>query len=121
MESFSVLLIDDEEELVSTLKERLGYRGVIAEFLTNGSDAIKRLKEKRFDVIVLDLKMPGIGGIEVMEIVNREYPDTPVILLTGHGTPGQDQVEIPEGAFDYLPKPVSIDILIQKMREAVKG
>ena len=68
MEPLSVLLIDNEVELVSTLTERLGYRGVNAEFLTNGKDAIARLREKRYDVVVLDLKMPGIGGIEVMEM-----------------------------------------------------
>lgn len=121
MQKFSVLLIDDEEELVSTLKERLHYRGIEAEFLTNGYEALNRLQERHFDVLVLDLKMPGMSGLEVVAAVRKVHTNLPIILLTGHGSAGQDKLDIPDGVFDYLIKPIDLSDLIQKMRAAVEA
>jgi DNA-binding NtrC family response regulator len=118
MSELKVLLVDDEEELVSTLVERLEYRQIKAEFLLNGAAAIQRMREAKFDVVVLDLKLPGISGIETMRVIKKEHPGVPIILITGHGSPLSDD-DMPKGAFDYLPKPIDLEILVQKIREAV--
>ncbi|HPY16526.1 MAG TPA: response regulator, partial [Polyangiaceae bacterium] len=65
MDGMRVLLVDDEEELVETIAERLELRGIVAETVTNGEEALQRVLEKPFDVVLLDVKMPGLGGMEV--------------------------------------------------------
>ena len=72
MGDVNVLCVDDEEELVSAWVERLLMRGIDAEGVTNGHDAIKRIKEKTFDVVILDIKMPGISGFEIMKRLRRQ-------------------------------------------------
>lgn len=119
MASYRTLLVDDEEELVSTLVERLGYRGIEADYALNGNEALQKLRSSSYDIVILDFKMPGMSGIEVMGIVNREFPHIPVLLITGHGSPTDELEKIPEGAFDYLPKPINIETLIEKMQEAL--
>ncbi|MDI6775786.1 MAG: response regulator [Syntrophales bacterium] len=114
-----VLLIDDEEELVFTLAERLILRGIEVEGVTSGADAIKRVQEKKFDVAVLDMKMPGIGGLEVMKRIRREREGIKFILMTGRGSPEEGEEGIREGAFAYLVKPINIEDLMEKMMEAV--
>ena len=121
MNKYKVLFIDDEEELVTTLVERLEYRGVDADFALSGSEAIEKMRESTYDVIVLDLKMPGMSGAEVMKIIKREYPQLPVLLITGQGSIEEEQEEKPEGAFDYLEKPIDLKDLIEKMQEAVSS
>jgi DNA-binding NtrC family response regulator len=119
MSEFRALLIDDEEELVVTLVERLGYRGIEAEYSLDGYDALSKMRSGDFQVVVLDLKLPGLGGLEVLGRLEKDYPDVPVLLITGHGSPEGEEQPKPEGAFDYLVKPVNLDDLIAKMREAV--
>lgn len=114
-----VLIVDDEEELVSTLTERLALRDIDADGAVNGADALKRIQEKDYDVVVLDVKMPGLDGLEVMRKMGAMRPKMQVILLTGRGSERESRIGIEEGAFDYLVKPVDIEDLIQKMREAV--
>ncbi len=121
MDKYKVLFIDDEEELVTTLVERLEYRGVDADFALSGPEAIEKMRESSYDVVVLDLKMPGMSGSEVMKIIKRDYPQLPVLLITGHGSLGEEQDEKPEGAFDYLEKPIDLKDLIEKMQEAVSS
>jgi len=121
MHKFRALLVDDEEELVSTLVERLGYRGIKADYALNGADALRKMCDGSFDVVVLDLKMPGMSGFELMEILKAKYPDVPVLLITGHGSPTDELDEIPEEAYDYLAKPINLEDLIIKLREAVKS
>ncbi len=116
---FRALLVDDEEELVSTLQERLGFRGIEAEFVTKGKDAIHLLTQQEFDVLVLDIKMPGIGGLELAKIIKEKYPQMPILLITGHGSAGIGLEEIPDAAFECLPKPINIDVLIEKMKHAI--
>ena len=115
-----VLLIDDEEELVFTLTERLMLRGIEVEGVTSGADAIGRVQEKKFDVVVLDVKMPGIGGLEVMKRIRREREGMKFILMTGRGSPEEGEEGMREGAFAYLVKPINIEDLIKKMMEAVR-
>jgi DNA-binding NtrC family response regulator len=119
MSEYSVLLIDDEEELVSTLVVRLGYRGVKAQYALNGEDGLRMLREEKFNVVVLDLKLPGMSGMEILQVINREYPDLPVLLITGHGSPDDVLEEKPEGIFDYLAKPINLEDLMDKMKEAI--
>ena len=119
MDKISVLLVDDEEELVFTLAERLVYRGYDAEGVLSGAEAITRAEEKRFDVIVIDVKMPGMNGIEVMKKIRQKHPNTRVMLITGHGSIKDGEDGLAEGAVDYLQKPVKLEDLIKKIRLAV--
>jgi DNA-binding response OmpR family regulator len=116
-----VLIVDDEEELVSTLTERLALRDIEADGVITGADALKRIQEKEYDVVVLDVKMPGLDGLEVMKKIGTIRPKVQVILLTGRGSEKESRIGIEEGAFDYLVKPIDIEDLIKKMREAVNG
>ncbi len=119
MAKFRVLLVDDEEELVTALVERLSYRDINAEFALNGTEALQKLHKANFDIVVLDLKLPGMDGIRVLKNIKMDHPELPVLLITGHGSPGDGSTEIPEGAHDYLPKPIDIELLIKKMQEAI--
>jgi len=121
MVEFRTLLVDDEEELVTALVERLAYRGIQAEYALDGYTALIKMRDSEYDVVVLDLKLPGMGGLEVLGRMNNEFPDVPVLLLTGHGALESEPEPKPEGAFAYLLKPVQLDNLIAKMREAVKS
>jgi DNA-binding NtrC family response regulator len=120
MEKIKILCVDDEEELVSAWVERLLMRGIDAEGLTNGHDAIQRIKEKKFDVVVLDIKMPGIGGHEIMKHIKSERPELPVILITGHECPDEKNKDLRATSYDCLVKPVNIEILIEKIKNAIK-
>lgn len=117
----TVLLVDDEEEFVSTLAERLEIRGFEPEVATSGDQALSLVDSRDFDIVVLDIMMPGIGGLEVMEHIKRRNPDMPVILLTGRGSTKEGMEGMHKGAFDYLMKPLDIDELISKMQEAAGG
>jgi DNA-binding response OmpR family regulator len=115
-----VLLVDDEDEMASALAERLSLRGIEADWVTSGEDAVTRLTGKKYDVVVLDVKMPGMGGLETMERIQKLQPETKVIFLTGHGSVSDFNSCIEAGACFYLMKPTSIEILIEKMNEAIK-
>ncbi len=119
MGTLRVLIVDDEEELVSTLTERLALRDIDADGAITGAEALERVQEKEYGVVVLDVKMPGIDGLEVMKKIRAMRPKVQVILLTGRGSEKESQTGIDEGAFDYLVKPIDIEDLIKKMREAV--
>jgi DNA-binding NtrC family response regulator len=120
MAPLRVLLIDDEEELVSTLAERLKLRGIAVEGVTSGADAFGHFQEKKFDVVVLDMKMPGIGGLEVMRRIRKEQPGVKFVLMTGRGSLEEGEEGMKEGASAYLLKPINIEDLIEKMMEAVR-
>lgn len=120
MKSYSVLLVDDEAELVYTLAERLVFRGIDAAAETHGTAVLKILGQREFDIVVLDVKMPDISGIELLKSIRKNFPHVQVILQTGRGSSEESQIGMKEGAFDYLVKPVDIDILIEKMNQALK-
>jgi len=120
LSEINVLCVDDEEELISAWVERLLMRGIEAEGVTNGHDAIRRVKERRFDVVLMDIKMPGISGEEIMKRIKDETPDIPIILITGDQCPDEGQEGMLAGSFACLVKPVDIEILVGKIREAVK-
>ena len=114
-----VLLVDDEEEFVTTLSERLHLRGIEAQTATDGKSALALIEKNPPEVVVLDVLMPGLGGMEVLQRIRAKNPEIQVILLTGQGS-SKDGIEgMDLGAFDYLVKPLDIEELIKKMREAV--
>jgi DNA-binding NtrC family response regulator len=121
MSSWKVLLVDDEVEFVTTLAERLRLRGMEASVASSGEQALKCIDADRPQVVVLDVLMPGLGGLDVLDQIRKTDPEIKVILLTGRGSAQQDDEKIPLGASDYLIKPVDIDELILKMREALEA
>jgi DNA-binding NtrC family response regulator len=118
MAEYRVLLVDDEEEFVSALSERLMLRGIEVDSALNGEEALASLKEKEFEVVILDVMMPGLGGLEVLRQIKSTHPNTQVILLTGHGSTREGIEGMRLGAFDYLIKPVDIEEMLAKMKEA---
>lgn len=113
-----VLLVDDEREFVHTLSERLETRNVESAIVYDGEEALNFIEREEPEVMVLDLKMPGIDGIEVLRRVKNEHPNVEVIILTGHGSDREEMLAHELGAFAYLRKPVDIDLLARTMREA---
>ena len=118
MGKLKVLLVDDEEEFVSTLAERLQLREIETIVATDGNEALRVIDTDKPPVVVLDVMMPGIGGLDVLQQIKRTYPQIQVILLTGRGSTNDGIKGMRLGAFDYLMKPVKIEDLIQKMNEA---
>ncbi len=118
MEGLRVLIVDDEEELVSALVERLELRGFEAHGVTDGGAALDFLEGEACDVVLLDVKMPGLGGLEVIRRIKAKRPRMEVILLTGHGSVKSVEEGMALGAFDYLMKPVKIDNLVRILSAA---
>ncbi len=119
MENFRVLVVDDESDFAETVVKRLQKRGLEAESVPSGEAALAMMKEKRFDVVLMDIKMPGgIDGIETFREVKKIQPLTEVIFLTGHATLESSVEGMKLGAFDYLVKPVKLDELLPKLAEA---
>ncbi|HBT89011.1 response regulator [Desulfobacter sp.] len=110
-----LLLVDDEKGFVDVLTNRLGHRGIQAVKAYSGAQALRELREARFDVMVLDLKMEDMDGIEVLKIVRKMAPDLPVIILTGHGSRTAAEEGMTLGAFDYLTKPCELKELMEKI------
>ena len=118
MEGLRVLIVDDEGELVSAIVERLNLRGFQAKGITSGAEALDHLSNTPCDVVLLDVKMPGLGGLEVIKRIKEEHPGLAVILLTGHGSVQDVEVGMGLGAFDYLMKPVDIDVVVRTLLTA---
>lgn len=115
-----VLLVDDEEEFVKTLAERLEIRDLSSDTVYDGEGALSYVENQEPDVMVLDLKMPGIDGMDVLRKVKKAYPDIEVIMLTGHGTKKDEEEARRLGIFDYMEKPVDIDSLVKRMKDAFR-
>ena len=113
-----VLLVDDEREFVQTLSERLLLRDMGSAMAYDGESALRLVKEDEPEVMILDLKMPGIDGIEVLRRVKETNPEIEVIILTGHGSEADRETCMKLGAFAYLQKPVNIDLLSDTLKKA---
>ncbi|WP_022662334.1 response regulator [Paucidesulfovibrio longus] len=113
-----VLLVDDEREFVQTLSERLMLRDMGSAVVYDGEAALDLVKDDEPEVMILDLKMPGIDGIEVLRRVKETRPQIEVIILTGHGSEQDRKVCMDLGAFAYLHKPVDIDVLSETLKAA---
>lgn len=121
MENLKILLVDDEEEFVTTLAERLELRGLQARAALNGEAALQMIEADTPQIVILDVMMPGIGGFEVLRLIKAQHPQLPVILLTGRGSEKEGVKGMQLGAFDYLMKPLNIEELIKKMQEAIES
>lgn len=118
MSETTVLLVDDEEDFVSVLAERLEVRGLKVDTAENGEVALVKAQQRAFDAILLDMAMPGIDGIETLKRLLEINPDLQVILLTGQGTTGNAVEAMKLGALDFLEKPADIDTLVTKIEDA---
>jgi len=113
-----LLLVDDEVGYVNVLANRLSRRNFQVDKATSGAKALQILRQKKFDVAVLDLKMEDMDGIQILKILKKMAPELVVIMLTGHGSAEAAQEGISQGAYDYLTKPCELDKLIEKIQEA---
>lgn len=121
MHYFNVLIVDDEEDFLETLIKRLNKRQVDASGARSGEEALELLKEKTFDVVILDVKMPGgMNGIEALREIKKIQPLAEVILLTGHASVETSIEGMKLGAFDYLLKPIKLDDLLKKIAQAIE-
>lgn len=116
--SVKILLVDDEEEFVHTLAERLQARGLKPSVAYDGEQALAMVKEDQPEIMVLDLRMPGMHGLEVLRLVKRDHPGTQVIILTGHGSEADRDLAEELGASAYLQKPANLDLLMDAMKKA---
>jgi len=115
-----ILLVDDEVAFANNLLKLLSKRGYDAVVVYNGADAVNMIGEKEFDVIILDMKMPGMDGIATLKEIKKKAPFVEVVILTGHGSVESGIEGMQLGAFDFLMKPVSIDDLQEKVSEAYR-
>jgi DNA-binding NtrC family response regulator len=113
-----VLLVDDEEQFLDALSQRLETRGIKVDSVTSGEDAVKKVEDQNFDAIMVDLAMPGIDGIETLKRIKEKRPDLEIIMLTGHGTVKSGIEAMKLGAEDFLEKPVDLNELLAKIGEA---
>lgn len=113
-----VLLVDDEQDFVTVLAERLEGRGINVDTCLNGADALGQSRKETYDAVVLDLEMPGMNGIETLKAMLAENPDLQVIFLSGHGTLQSGVEAVREGALEFLEKPADITTLLAKIEEA---
>lgn len=115
-----VLVVDDETALADTLAQRLKMRDLLVKTAYSGEQALSKIREENPDVIILDLRMPEMHGMEVLKTVRKDYPLIQVIVLTGHGTDKEEQETRSLGGFDFLKKPTDVETLVDKIREAYR-
>jgi DNA-binding response OmpR family regulator len=120
VDKISVLIVDDEEDLAKTIAERLEIRGIQTQTASDGEQALTLVKTNLPDVVVLDLMMPGIGGLGILKQIKLFDKKIPIILLTGYGSKERSIEGMNLGAFDYVLKPCNLDDLIGKIQEAAK-
>ncbi len=118
--AISVLLVDDEESFVETMQKRLAARRLEVRVANSGMAGLEELGKDHVDVVVLDVKMPGMDGIETIRAIKERFPLVEVILLTGHANLEASLEGMALGAFDYLLKPVSLDELVYKIEDAYR-
>ena len=117
MKGLEVLLVDDEIEFITTLSERLILRGIQTSMATDGESALRRIEKDPPDVVIMDLLMPGINGLELLKQIGSRNPDVRVILLSGRGNEEDCQEGKLLGAVDFLIKPVDINDLLNILRK----
>jgi DNA-binding response OmpR family regulator len=119
MVRLKVMLVDDEEDFTSALSERLELRGYSIMAVNNGAEALELFESDMPDIVVLDIKMPGISGIEVLKRIKSINSTIPVLLLTGYGSTEEGIKGMQLGASDYMMKPLNIDDLIKKIHASL--
>ncbi|MCG8550343.1 MAG: response regulator [Desulfobacterales bacterium] len=116
--SEKVLIIDDEQEFTQALAERMTNRGMDVSTSGSAIEGLQSVEEKSFDVVVLDLQMPEMDGIETLKILKKKKPELQVILLTGHATVEKGIEAMKLGAMDLLEKPADLSTLTEKIKKA---
>jgi DNA-binding NtrC family response regulator len=116
--NIKVLLVDDEKDFANTLAQRLRLRNLKVNTAYDGEQALMKLKEEEQDVIVLDLRMPGLHGMEVLQKIKDIYPNMQVIVLSGHGSDADEEEVKRLGGFNFLNKPIDIDTLESEIKAA---
>jgi two-component system, OmpR family, response regulator len=120
MEKFRVLVVDDEPDFLETIVKRLKRRNIDASGVDSGKKALEVVEQESFDVVVLDVLMPGMDGIETLRVMKKKKPFMEVIILTGHASVESGLQGMQLGAFDYVMKPADLDELIEKIRAAAE-
>lgn len=116
-----LLIVDDESRFLEAIATRLRKRGFDVKTATNGPDAIALARGEKFDIALLDLKMPGMDGKEVLRLLKQEHEFLEAVILTGHGSL-ESAVELTKlGAFGYLPKPYELDKLLETLKQAYEA
>ncbi|MFZ0927303.1 MAG: response regulator [Syntrophobacteraceae bacterium] len=115
-----ILIVDDEEEFADAFAERLRLRGFTAHTASNGEQALQIVDQGSVKVMVLDLKMPGMDGLEVLRRVKKSHPEVEVIILSGHGSEMDEAYVHNLGAFVYLRKPADIGDILEAVKRAEK-
>ncbi len=118
MEALDVLLVDDEVEALELYGKRLARRGIPARLAASAKEALAAVEAKTPDVVVLDVRMPGMDGLDVLALIKKAHPEVQVIMLTGHASVEAAVQGMELGAFDYMVKPVALEDLLQKIMEA---
>ena len=121
VDEIRVMLVDDESGFTSTLSKRLNRKGLDVHTADSGMDALSALHDEHYDVVVLDMKMPGMDGMQTLKAIKKEHPKIEVILLTGHADIRDAVDSMDEGAFDFLTKPANADLLYCRIRDAAKS
>src|SRR5687767_1308024 len=116
----NILIIDDEKAIRKTLSEILSYEGYKIEEASDGEEGLKKFRERAFDVVLCDIKMPKLDGIEFLEKARETNPDVPVIMISGHGTIETAVEAVKKGAYDYIAKPPDLNRLLITIRNAVE-
>jgi DNA-binding NtrC family response regulator len=120
-ENIKLLIVDDEVKFLDSIAKRLSMRGLDVTKVTNGADALEAAEHGRFDLALLDLKMPGMDGKQVLEVLKRDHRYIEVIILTGHGSVDSAVECTRLGAFSYLPKPYEMEKLIEVLQAAYRA
>jgi len=118
--AINILLVDDETDFVETMTKRFGIRKMPIATASCGAEALKLVDEQDFDVVILDVRMPGMGGLEVLRQIRAKRPLTEVIMLTGHASLDAGMQGMNLGAYDYVLKPADFDDLLDKVRRAAE-
>ena len=118
MADLKLLLVDDEPAFLEPMAARLARRRISCSTAPGGEEALKLLREQHFDCAIVDVLMPAMDGLELLRRMRRDYPDTAVILLTGHASVELGVQGMELGAFEYLMKPVDLDELLDTVRRA---
>lgn len=113
-----ILIADDEVEFASTLAARLELRGYLTEMVNSGGAALEAVAKEEPDILLLDLKMPDLDGLEVLAKLREDHKELKVIILTGHGSFSAASQGMELKAFDYILKPVELNLLLDKINEA---
>ena len=115
-----LMLVDDDEDFLEVMSERLKTRGVDVSTASSAGDALDLIDRELFDVVILDLQMPGIDGIDTLKRIKEKREELQVILLTGHATVDKAVESIKLGATDFLEKPADFEVLNEKIKKAKK-